>query len=362
MLPGLVADEWRETGNGMTRVAILGAGDMGTAMLTPLAGRHEVRLWGTAYDAVIITRLQAGGTHPRLDIRAPDDVHLCAVAELEKALDGAEIVALAVSSHGVRPVMQEIAPMVPDARAVMILSKGLEQPQAEGRVQRFSEVAADYTSVPIIAVGGPGIAREVALGIPTAAVFASTSMDALELTRQVFSTPAYLVETTTDTEGVELAAALKNAFAMSFGMVDGVEKASGKPHANLRAALFPRAIAELMDLVVSLGGRPETVYGLAGLGDLQVTASAGRNRLLGERIGAGATAAAAVADLHAAGITTEGFAVTELGYRLAREICDDDDAAVQRRFPLLAGLERIANADAPPLNTLWQAVRSDTSE
>jgi glycerol-3-phosphate dehydrogenase (NAD(P)+) len=349
-------------GKGMARVAILGAGDMGMAILTPLTGRHEARLWGTPHDAAIITRLQAGEPHPRLGIRADEGVRLCPPANLNEALDGAEIAVLAVSSHAVRPVVHEIAPFLAGVRAMVIVSKGLDQAGAGGPVQRLSVAAAEHTRVPVVAVGGPGIAREVAFGIPTAAVFGGVSVDALRLTRQVFSTPDYLVETTTDIAGVELAAALKNAFAMSFGMVDGAEKVSGQAYANLRAALFPRAMVELRDLVVALGGRPETVYGLAGLGDLQVTAAAGRNRLLGERIGAGSTAADAVRDLGAAGITTEGFAVTELGYRLAHEICAGDDAALRRRFPLLAGLERIAHADAPPVATLWEAVRAGVGQ
>ncbi|MDQ2655687.1 MAG: hypothetical protein M3Z20_21885 [Chloroflexota bacterium] len=341
----------------MARVAILGAGDMGAAVLTPLAGRHDARLWGTAHDASIIARLQAREPHPRLGIRVPEDVRLYPPANLDEALDGAEIAVLAVSSHGVRPVMQQVAPYLAHARAVVILSKGLEHAGSGASVQRFSQVAAEYTSVPVVAVGGPGIAREVAYGIPTAAVFGSASREALLFTQQVFGTSDYLVETTPDVAGVELAAALKNAFAMSFGMIDGVEKGTGQPHANLRAALFPRALAELRDLVVALGGQAETVYGQAGLGDLQVTAAAGRNRLLGERIGGGSAAADAVRDLRAAGITTEGFAVTELGYQLARGLCACDDDAVRRRFPLLAGLQRIANAGAPPLATLWEAVR-----
>jgi glycerol-3-phosphate dehydrogenase (NAD(P)+) len=346
----------------MARVAILGAGDMGTAMLTPLSGRHEARVWGTAHDDAIIRVLQAGEPHPRLGIHVRADVCLFPAADLGTVLDGAEIVVLAVSSHGVRDITQEIAPHLSRARAVVILSKGLEQVRPDGPVRRLSDVVAEYTRVPVVAVGGPGIAREVAFGVPTAAVFGSTSRDALQVTQQVFSTPDYLVETTADIVGVELAAALKNAFAMSFGMVDGAEKASGQSHANLRAALFPRAMVELQDLVVSLGGLPETLYGLAGLGDLQVTAAAGRNRLLGERIGAGLTATDAVRDLSAAGITTEGFGVTELGYRLALELCDGDKVALRRRFPLLAGLERIANADAPPLQTLWTAVRAGVGQ
>lgn len=357
-LPGEVSGGSEITGYGMARVAILGAGDMGTAMLTPLTGRHDVCLWGTPHDASIIERLHEREPHPRLGIRVQEDVRLYPSADLDAALDGAEIVVLAVSSHGVRPVMQEVAPYLLRVQAVVILSKGLEQARSGAPVLRLSEAAAAYTEVPVVAVGGPGIAREVALGIPTAAVFGSISGDALRLTEQAFSSPAYLIETTTDIAGVELSAGLKNAFAMSFGMLDGAEKTSNQPYANLRAALFPRAIAELRDLVVSLGGRPETVYGLAGLGDLQVTAAAGRNRLLGERIGAGATAADAVRDLSAEGITTEGFAVTELGHQLALELCEGDHTALRLRFPLLVGLQRIANADAPPLEALWEAVRA----
>jgi glycerol-3-phosphate dehydrogenase (NAD(P)+) len=342
----------------MTRVAILGAGDMGTAIVTPLKGQQDVRLWGTSHDAAIITLLQAGEPHPRLGVTLDASVSVYESRELAAALAGAEIVVLAVSSHGVSTVANEVAPFLATAEAVVILSKGLGQTTAGTSVTRLSQAVAAHTNCPVVAVGGPGIAREVAQGIPTAAVFGSTSQAALELTQQVFSTPEYLVQITDDIAGVELAAALKNAFAMSFGMVDGIEKASGQPYANLRAALFPQAMSELMDLVVALGGRAETVYGLAGLGDLQVTAAAGRNRLLGERIGAGSTAADAVRDLSAANITTEGFAVTDLGYQLARQLCVGEDAAVRRRFPLLAGLERIANADAPPVETLWQAVRA----
>lgn len=341
----------------MTRVTILGAGDMGTAIVTPLTGRHDVRLWGTAHDATIIAALQAGALHPRLGVPVDTSVRVYQARELGAALAGAEIVVLAVSSHGVSTVAKEVAPFLATAEAVIILSKGLGQMAPGASETRLSQAVAAHTNRPVVAVGGPGIAREVAHAIPTAAVFGSMSQAVLDLSQQVFSTPEYLVQITDDIVGVELAAALKNAFAMSFGMVDGIEKASGQPYANLRAALFPQAMTELMDLVVSLGGRAETVYGLAGLGDLQVTAAAGRNRLLGERIGSGSTAADAVRDLSAANITTEGFAVTELGYQLARQLCAGEDAAVGRRFPLLAGLERIANADAPSVETLWQAVR-----
>lgn len=342
----------------MTRVAILGAGDMGTAMLTPLAGRHDVRLWGAPPDTDIIDALRAGAPHPRLGVRAGEDVRLYAAADLGQALAGAEIAVVAVSSPGVRLVMEAVAPHLGDTRALVLLSKGLEQAHSAAPVNRLSEVASEYADVPVVAVGGPGIAREVALRRPTAAVFGSTSPDALDLARRTFETPAYLVEATDDVAGVELAAALKNAFAMSFGMVDGVERVTGQPHANLRAALFPQALRELQGLVVALGGRPETVYGQAGLGDLQVTAAAGRNRLLGERIGAGASAAGAVRDLAAAGVTTEGFAVTDLGYRLALEACGGSQDEVARRYPLLSGLQRIAHAGVAPLEALWAAVRA----
>nr|MBA3451074.1 glycerol-3-phosphate dehydrogenase [Chloroflexia bacterium] len=129
----------------------------------------------------------------------------------------------------------------------------------------------------------------------------------------------------------------------------------GLPHANMRAALFPLAVAEMGLLAESLGGRHETVAGLSGAGDLQVTVTSGRNRLLGERIGMGLSGAEAFRELTAAGTTTEGYLATDYGYRLARMSIQESES-VDRQFPLLNALYAILYEDAPAMESLWQAV------
>ena len=146
---------------------------------------------------------------------------------------------------------------------------------------------------------------------------------------------------------------MKNAYAIDLGIADGLKRASGQPHHNMRAALFPLAVDEMARLAEALGGRRETVAGLAGAGDLQVTITSGRNRLLGERIGAGESGPTAARALAAAGTTVEGYLAAGFGHRLATEAISRGAADA---FPLLHALHRILAGSAPPLAALWSAV------
>ncbi len=240
-------------------------------------------------------------------------------------------------------------------RAIVVVGKGFDSGPRGDEILLLPHVIAEFNSAPVVAVGGPAIAKEIALGTPTAAVFASTNPDALALTQQAFSTPNFFVETTDDVVGLEVAAAMKNAYGVAIGIADGIEKRTGLPHANLRAALFPLAVAEMGLLAELLGGRRETVAGLAGAGDLQVTVTSGRNRLLGERVGMGMSGAEAFRELTAAGTTTEGYLATEFGYRLATRAGAGTEPA-DRRFPLLDALYRILYGDAQPVEALWDAI------
>jgi glycerol-3-phosphate dehydrogenase (NAD(P)+) len=339
-------------------VTILGAGDMGTALLTPLhAGGHELRLWGTEHDAAIIDALRRGDPHPRLGTPIPPGVATFSATEAVTALAGAEIVVVAITSNAIRPVIGGIAPVLGQPRAIVVVGKGFDAGPNGDEILLLPHVLGEFSVAPVVGVGGPSIAKEVAIGTPTAAIFGSTDPDALVLTQQVFSTPAYSIETTDDVAGLEVAAAMKNAYGVAIGIADGIEKATALPHANMRAALFPRAVAEMSLLAESLGGRRETVAGLSGAGDLQVTVTAGRNRLLGERIGMGLSGAEAFQELAAAGTTTEGYLATDFGYRLARRAIPHGEP-VSRRFPVLDALYRILYQDAPAVERLWGAIRS----
>jgi glycerol-3-phosphate dehydrogenase (NAD(P)+) len=341
----------------VTCVTILGAGDMGTALLTPLhAGNHELRLWGTDHDTAIIETLNRGDPHPRLGTHPPPGVSTFRDAEIGAALDKTEIVVVAITSNAIRPVIGRIADALGQPRAVVVVGKGFDSGPNGNEILLLPHVLGEFTPAPIVAVGGPSIAKEVALGTPTAAIFGGSDPVALAFAQQVFGTPAYSIETTDDVAGLEVAAAMKNAYGVAIGIADGIEKRTGLPHANMRAALFPHAVREMSLLAESLGGRRETVAGLSGAGDLQVTVTAGRNRLLGERIGMGLSGAEAFQELTAAGTTTEGYLAAAYGYRLAQQAIPPGEP-VSRSFPLLDALYRVLYEGAPAAEALWEAVR-----
>ncbi len=221
-------------------------------------------------------------------------------------------------------------------------------------MQLLPATIAEFTTAPIVAVGGPSKANEVARGQPTSVVFGSVDAAALDRCRTLFATPAYKIETTSDVVGLELAAAMKNAYAIALGICDGLEKRSGVPYHNLRAALFPRAVAEMAALAEASGGRGETVRGLAGAGDLQVTVTSGRNRLLGEMIGLGEPPAQAVQTLTAGNTTIEGYLATSFGHQLYRQFVNEGSLQ-EGSLMLLDATWRILYQDAPPLATLWDA-------
>jgi len=339
----------------MTTVTILGAGDMGTAISTPVATNgHEVRLWGTHLDEAIVQSLRTGGPHPRLGVPVQAGVRVFGADQWRDALDGADIVLFGVTSVGIRVVCERIAPVLPAVPVVMTVAKGFDPGVSGDQILLLPSVINEFTDAPVIGVGGPSKANEVARGIPTAITFGGRR-DAAAFAAEVFATPVYNVEVTDDLIGVEVAAAMKNAYAIALAIADGLEKQTGVPHHNLRAALFPRAVMEMGLLAEALGGRSETVAARSGSGDLQVTITSGRNRMLGERIGSGEPGPQAAAALRAAGVTVEGYDALGYGYRLAQRLRDPrtGDALA---LPLLSALHAILHEGAPALETVWAAV------
>ena len=340
----------------VARVTILGAGDMGTALVTPLAQNgHAVRLWGTERDSAIVAKLRAGDEHPRLLVRVPAGVDVFAAEESAAALEDADIVVVAITSDAVRLILNRLGAELGRPGAVVTVAKGFDAGASGDDVQLLPQTIAEFTTAPIVAVGGPSKANEVAHGQPTAVTFGSTDSTALALTQEIFSTPVYRVETTGDVAGLEVAAAMKNAYAIAIGVSDGLERSTGRPHHNLCAALFPRAVAEMSALAEAMGGRAETVAGLAGAGDLQVTITSGRNRLLGERIGLGEPPAEAIRALNATGTTVEGYPAAKLGHLLSLRAVADKRLR-DGSLPLLDALWAVLFSGAPPAQTLWDAV------
>jgi len=326
---------------------------MGSALVTPaVAAGNRVRLWGTWLDGQLLAELRAGRPHPRTGVPVDPRVELYDAGGLPAALDGAELVAVAIGSEGVLEVVRRAAAALAPGTPLLLCTKGFGR-RPDGTVDLLPALleaalpAPLAQSCPVVAVGGPCKANEVAAGRPTAAVFASGHEDAMTRGARTLATAAYRVRCTDDLVGVEAAAATKNVYAIAVGLCHGLSEAGGQPWHDLAAAVFTQAVAEMRRLAVALGGRQETVLGLAGLGDLEVTSLSGRNRVLGARIGRGEPPEQALAAMAAAGQTVEGVPAA----RLALELAGDLPA----ELPLLAAVNRILDGAPDPAALLATA-------
>lgn len=327
-------------------IAVLGAGAMGSAIATPLrrAGL-EVRLWGTHLDTEIVGLLRSGKPHPRTGEQLPTGVEIFDHDQLADCLQGAGLVVIAVSSEGVKPTVEAAAPLLGEPRAVLLLSKGFTIDPA-GRAELLIDTAERIltdggVTSPVVAVGGPCKASEVAAGRTTTAVYAARDLRTAWRVGAELRSDEYGVETVDDVVGLESAAALKNVYAVGLGMCDGLADLGGQPWNGLKAMLFARALVEMSTIAEMLGGESDTVLGLAGTGDLELTGTAGRNCAYGRLIGGGSTPDEALAAMLAQGATVEGHAASTLARRLVLE-----RAGVEflKRVPLLAALSTCIGA------------------
>ncbi|MBX3191554.1 MAG: hypothetical protein KF819_31460 [Labilithrix sp.] len=324
------------------RVTVLGAGYMGSAMAEVAAMRgHEVRLWGTWLDDALVEAVEQKKDHPRLKMKLSDRIAPMRSGELARALDGAEIVVHGVSSEGAIGVMSKAAPHLPDV-PVLSVTKGFLKAKS-GKMDRIDVVVSETVGRPVrfVHAAGPAKAFEIARGVMTLMSFAGAPADA-SLCRDVMSAEHMRIGVTDDIAGAEICSAMKNAYATGLGLFDGLV---GADCHNARAACFSQAIVEMTKLALAGGGRPESVYGAAGVGDLHVTAAAGRNRAFGEGVGKGKPAKQVAAEMLAAGNLTEGYPAIATAWTWAAE-------RGVRDLPLLEALHRIIWEEAPVASTL----------
>jgi glycerol-3-phosphate dehydrogenase (NAD(P)+) len=202
-------------------------------------------------------------------------------ASLETALDGVPLVIAAVPSHGMRDVLRAAAPSIRRDAVIVSATKGLETTS----LARMSQVIADEAGGrPIAVLSGPSFALEVARGLPTAVVVASTDASAAARVQENLKGPALRLYGSDDVAGVEFGGALKNVIAIAAGISDGLGFGL-----NARSAVITRGLAEISRIAVALGANPLTLMGLAGLGDLVLTCTGdlSRNRRVGIELGKG---------------------------------------------------------------------------
>jgi len=349
----------------MVNVAIVGAGMMGTALAYPLTDKgHEVRLVGTHLDGEIIHSCQEQRYHPRLKREIPPTVRPYYVDEMDEALDGVQVIVSGVNSLGVRWIGQTIGPYLRPGQLIIAVTKGLEA-EENGDVIILPDVL--YSELPggvrdqvrLAAIGGPCIAGELAGRRPSCVVFGSRDGEAVEQLAAIFRTPYYHVWTTTDLVGLEVCAALKNAYALAVGLVAGLLERAGGPDAaeaqmhNLAAAIFAQGCVEIDRLLQIVGATRAFAYGLPGAGDLYVTCQGGRNVRLGRLLGLGHPFAEAREMM--AGVTLEGAELVRvMGDALPK--LQERGVVTSRDFPLMRTLVDVIVRGRPvevPLDTFF---------
>jgi len=266
----------------VTRVAVIGAGSWGTAVAGIASAHAEVVLW--ARDPALAEQIDRAHENRSYlaGIRLPSSLR--ATHDVTAACADADVVVMAVPSHGFRGVLSAAAPAIDDDAIVVSLTKGVEQLTLLRMTEIVGEVLPSVDESRVGVLTGPNLAREVAEGQPAASVIAMRDSSAAETMQQLFMTRTFRVYTNPDVVGCEIAGALKNVIAIAAGMAAGLGYGD-----NTKAALITRGLAELARLGIRLGGDPLTFSGLAGMGDLVATciSEKSRNRHVGVELGRG---------------------------------------------------------------------------
>ena len=290
-------------------IAVLGAGSWGTALAALIARHgHPTVLWGR--DAAVIEAIDGRHQNPRYlpGIALPEGLR--ATTDLAVALSGCDLVLVVVPSHAFAETLRALAPLRPADAGVAWATKGFEP----GSGRFLHEVAGEVLGgdVPLAVVTGPSFAKEVAQGLPTALTVHSEDAAFGRQVADALHGPAFRAYTGNDVRGAELGGAMKNVLAVATGVSDGMGLGL-----NARAGLITRGLNEMLRVNIALGGQPETLMGLAGLGDLVLTCTGdlSRNRRLGLALGQGQSIGDAV---RAIGQVVESIQTADEVMRLAQ--------------------------------------------
>ena len=330
----------------MTKIIIIGAGAMGSAFTIPcIENGNDVTLVGTHLENDLIDVI-VKSAHPALKVALPKKLKIEKFDKIKDYSD-TDLIVCAVSSLGVDWFIDQISQMKNKKLNIVLLTKGLAI--QEGKLMTISHKIKSelkkkgFDDVVVSAIKGPCLAGGLANKMRTGTVIASENKDIAESIQKVIATEYYSTETSDDVKGVEICGAIKNIYSMLIGASEGlsnpnaIESIKSKYFLNTSASLIHRSISEMVKFVKYFGGNEATVYGLAGLGDLYVSAIGGRNSQMGKYLGQGILYKDAK-EKFMKNVTVEGAQLAlEIGPTLLKELKKSE-------FPLMFNLlETICN-------------------
>ncbi len=284
----------------MKKIVIIGAGAMGSAFAVPsIENKNDVTIVGTHLENELIDNIISNNQiHPFLKTKLPKEIKFEKFEKLQTILEkDLDIIVSGVSSVGIEWFVDQISKSYKKNNSIVLLTKGLsifnnELTTLSDKIKSLLKKEG-HSKINISAIKGPCLAAGLANKMRTGTVIANKDIKESQSLKETISTNYYSTEISEDITGVELSGAIKNIYSMLIGASEGLSNSKApkeiqsKYFLNTAASLIHRSISEMVEFVSHYGGKPETVYGLAGLGDLYVSAIGGRNSLMGKYLGEG---------------------------------------------------------------------------
>ena len=327
----------------MKKIVIIGAGAMGSAFTVPcIDNKNEVILVGTYLENELVASIKKNKNyHPSLKTNLPSELSIERFENLKNIIEkGADVIVAAISSVGIKWFAEEISKYYKKKLPIVLLTKGLAVENDElitlsDKIKiLLKEKGHNENEINVSAIKGPCLATGLANKMRTGTVIANPDIKEAQFLKKIISTNYYSTELSNDLQGVELSGAIKNIYSMLIGAAEGLSNSKApieiqsKYYLNTSASLMHRSISEMAEFVSYYGGDTNTVYGLAGLGDLYVSAIGGRNSLMGKYLGQGHLYKDAK-ELYMKDITVEG---AELAFEIGPKIFKD---LKTNKFPLM---------------------------
>jgi glycerol-3-phosphate dehydrogenase (NAD(P)+) len=284
----------------MKKIIIIGAGAMGSAFSVPcIENQNDVTLVGTHLENNLIEKIKSNkNIHPALNTKLPENLKVEKFDKLDSILkQDMDIMVAGVSSVGIEWFVDKISKHYKSNLPIVLLTKGLaivdnELTTLSDKIKKLLKKQG-HEEINISAIKGPCLAAGLANKMRTGTVIANPDIKEAQFLKKIISTKYYSTEISNDLNGVELSGAIKNIYSMLIGASEGLSNSKvpleiqSKYYLNTAASLIHRSISEMVEFVSHYGGNSGTVYGLAGLGDLYVSAIGGRNSLMGKYLGQG---------------------------------------------------------------------------
>ena len=326
----------------MTKIGVLGAGTWGMALarMLQLSG-NQVTVWSALEREV--EEFSATRRHPNLPgMIIPEQLQF--TKDIGAVCTGQDILLFAVPSPFVRATARSAAPYIADGQIIVDVAKGIESDTLLTMTGIIAQEIQNPT-VKLVALSGPTHAEEVAKDLPTTIVSACEDMQTAQKVQEIFGNTCMRVYTNDDVLGVELCGAMKNIIALASGVALGLGYGD-----NTKAALITRGMAEITRLGLAMHCKPQTFYGLAGVGDLIVTATSvhSRNNRCGMLLGKGVSPQEAVKQV---GMVVEGIHALPAAMRLAE--------TYHVEMPIVAAVNAVVNQGADPKDVVAQLMSRD---